>query len=198
MIITVSSFKGGTGKTTSAIHIAAYLNTRKPALLIDGDANRSALEWNARGPGLPFKVIDERLTARYARDFEHVVIDTQARPDDRDLKTLAEGCDLIILPTTPDALSLAALFHTVEALKALKAENFRVLLTILPPKPSRDGDEARALIEERGLPIFEGGIRRFVAFQKAALAGLTVDLVSDPHAGDGWADYQAIGEQLSL
>ncbi|MBK7599657.1 MAG: hypothetical protein IPJ07_14505 [Acidobacteria bacterium] len=68
-------------------------------------------------------------------------------------------------------------------------------LIILPPKPSRDGDEARELIEEKGLPIFEGGIRRFVAFQNAALAGVTVDLASDPHASDGWNDYLEIGRQ---
>ena len=198
MIITIAGFKGGSGKTTTAIHLAAYLNMQKPALLIDGDANRSALEWDSRGPGLPFKVIDERLTARYVRDFEHVIIDTEARPADRDLATLAEGCDLLILPTTPDALSLAALLHTVEALRALKAEHYRVLLTILPPRPSRDGDEARELITEKGLPIFEGGIRRFVAFQKAALASVTVDLASDPHAADGWADYLEIGRQINL
>lgn len=198
MIITIAAFKGGVGKTTTAIHLAAYLNMQKPALLIDGDANRSALEWDSRGPGLPFKVIDEKLTARYVRDFDHVVIDTEARPDDRDLATLAEGCDLLILPTTPDALSLAALLHTVEALKALKADHYRVLLTILPPKPSRDGDEARELIEEKGLPMFEGGIRRFVAFQKAALAGVTVDQANDPHAADGWNDYLEIGKRINI
>lgn len=201
MIITATSFKGGVGKTTTAIHIAAYLNTQKPALLIDGDANRSAIEWASRGPGLPFKVIDERLTARcvgeYAGDRGHVVIDTEARPDERELKTLADGCDLLILPTTPDALSLAALLHAVEALRALKVEHFKILLTIIPPKPSRDGDEARDLIREKGLPVFEGFIRRFVAFQKAALAGTTVDQANDPHAADGWADYQAIGRELN-
>ena len=202
MIITIAGFKGGSGKTTTAIHLAAYLNMQKPALLIDGDANRSALEWDSRGPGLPFKVIDEKAAARYVGDYAgdrgHIVIDTEARPADRDLATLAERCDLLILPTTPDALSLAALLHTVEALRALKAEHYRVLLTVLPPRPSRDGDEARELITEKGLPIFEGGIRRFVAFQKAALAGVTVDLASDPHASDGWADYLEIGKQIKL
>ena len=107
MIITVASFKGGVAKTTSAIHLAAYLQKRGPTLLIDGDPNRSASGWAKRG-SLPFKVIDERQAARFARDFAHVIIDTEARPSEEDLKALADGCDLLIIPTTPDALSLDA------------------------------------------------------------------------------------------
>ena len=59
MIITVTSYKGGVGKTTTAIHLAAYLQTLAPTLLVDGDAIRSATKWNLRseGKGLPFKVI---------------------------------------------------------------------------------------------------------------------------------------------
>ena len=105
MIITVASFKGGVGKTTTAVHLAAYMQEDAPTLLIDGDPNRSASGWNKRG-GLPFKVVDERQAARFARDYEHIVIDTQARPSLEDLEALVDGCDLLIIPTTPDALML--------------------------------------------------------------------------------------------
>ena len=37
MIITIASFKGGVAKTTTAVHLAAYLQDRSPTLLIDGD-----------------------------------------------------------------------------------------------------------------------------------------------------------------
>lgn len=197
MIITVASFKGGVGKTTTAVHLATFLNERAPTLLIDGDPNRSATGWGRRG-SLPFKVVDERQAARHAKDFGNIVIDTQARPTREDLEALAGGCDLLIIPTTPDALSLDALTLTVDVLKELGTERYRILLTMIPPKPSRDGAEARAMLEEASLPVFSGSIRRLSAFQKAALLGVPVSAVKgDPRAASGWEDYSNIGAELS-
>lgn len=120
-------------------------------MLIDGDPNRSATGWAKRG-ALPFRVVDERQAARYARDFEHVVIDTEAQPVREDLEALAGGCDLLVIPSTPDALALDALTLTVEALAEIPGARFRVLLTMVPPRPSRDGDEARAMLEGPACP----------------------------------------------
>ena len=195
MIITVASFKGGVGKTTTAVHLAAYLQKKAPALLVDGDANRSATVWGKRG-GLPFKVVDERQAARYARNYEHVIIDTAARPDEDDLKALAGGCDLLIIPVTPDALALDALMLTVKVLQNIGSDSYRVLLTIIPPRPSRDGEEARSTLQQGTLPLFEVGIRRFVAFQKAALAGVPVFSVRDARAQLAWTDYEKMGKEI--
>lgn len=197
MIVTVASYKGGVGKSTTALHLAAVLNARGPTVVIDGDPNRSASGWAKRG-ALPFKVVDERQASRVVRDDrpEHMVIDTAARPSREDLEALAGGCDMLVLPTTPDALALDALMATVETLQAIGTARFRILLTIVPPKPSRDGDDARALISEAGLPVFAGSVRRLSAFQKAALAGCVVSEVKDPRAADGWGDYEAVGREL--
>lgn len=196
MIVTVASFKGGQAKTTTAVHLTALLNEQKPALLVDGDPNRSATSWSQRKGGLPFKVVDEKQSVRFAKQFEHIVIDTQARPTEEDLRALAEGCDLLILPLTPDALSLDALFLFTDALSKLGANKFRILLTIVPPKPARDGDEAMATLEELKCPTFKTFIRRYKVFQKAALEGVLVKDVNDVHAQDGWSDYVNVSKEL--
>lgn len=195
MIITVASFKGGVGKTTTAVHLAAILQGHKDTLLIDGDPNRSASGWAKRG-ALPFRVVDERQAARFSRDYQNVVIDTQARPSQEDLEALAGGCDLLVIPSTPDALSLDALTLTVHALQNLAPSRYRILLTMVPPKPSRDGEEAREMLEESKLPLFASSIRRISAFQKAALQGVPVCNVKDPRAELGWQDYAAVGEEM--
>ena len=120
MIVTVTGYKGGIGKTTTALHLAAYLQRQAPAVLVDGDLNRSATGWGRNG-SLPFRVVDERQAAKVSREFEHIVIDTAARPVREDLEALVAGCDHLIIPTTPDALALDALVQTVGALEALGA-----------------------------------------------------------------------------
>jgi chromosome partitioning protein len=195
MIVTVASFKGGVGKTTTAVHLAGFLHEEKPALLIDGDPNRSVSGWASRGT-LPFKVVDERQAVRHSRDFEHIVIDTQARPSRDDLKALADGCDLLVVPTTPDAMAIDALRLMVDTLKELETERYRVLITIVPAYPRRDGDEARESLASAGLPLFSSGVREYAAFEKAALQGCLVRDVKDPRAKLGWDDYVAVGKEL--
>ena len=195
MIITIASFKGGVGKSTSALHLATYLQKKAPTLLVDGDLNRSALQWSSAG-NLPFKVVDEKAAVKYARQYEHIVVDSPARPDPEELKTIAEGCDLLVLPTSPDALSMGATLQMISALKSLDAD-YKILLTIIPPKPSKVGLEARASIVNAGLPIFETGIRRLAVFQKAALEGVPVNQVKgDSYSGIAWRCYEQVGSEI--
>lgn len=195
MIITVASFKGGVAKTTTAVHLAAYFQQKTDTLLIDSDPNRSATGWAKRGE-LPFKVVDERQAAKFARDYTSIILDTPARPTQEDLKALAEGCDYVVLPSTPDTLSLDALIQTVDCLKNLNSARFKILLTIVPPFPSKDGEEARKMLEAANLPIFKSQVKRLVVFQKAALEGIPVYNLKDPKAMTAWRDYKSVGEEI--
>ncbi|MEO0534528.1 MAG: ParA family protein [Cyanobacteria bacterium P01_A01_bin.123] len=195
MIITVASFKGGVGKTTTAVHLAAFFQGQGETQLIDADPNRSASGWAQRGE-LPFPVLDEWQAGKQLYPYEHVVIDTQARPTPADLAALANSCDLLVLPTTPDVLALDALVLTVDYLSQIRMQHYQILLTAIPPKPSKAGQEVRDLLAEANLPVFETGIRRLAAFQKAALAGVPVYAVKDPRAEWGWQDYEAVGKEI--
>jgi chromosome partitioning protein len=164
-----------------------------PTLLLDGDRNRSALRWAEPGK-LPFKAVDNRQAAMHIGKYKHVIVDTEAHPEQRDMKVLAGSCDLLILTCTPDSMAIQALEDARLDLGRMGAENYRVLLTIIPPLPNRDGEEARQYLTAQGMPVFQGGIRRIVAFQRAALAGVTVDKIDRDNLG--WEDYARIGEEI--
>lgn len=197
MIVTVASLKGGVGKTTTAIHLAAYLQTLAPTLLVDNDPNRSAIGWNNRSDGgLPFKVVNIHQSAMLSGQYKHGVLDTKARPDSEELKLIAEGCDMLVIPTTPDAMSIEALMNTVETLKTVGVAKFKILITIIPPYPERDGEEARKMLEANGYPLFASGIREAKAFKQAALNGMLVNQIKSPRAAACWEDYSKVGEEL--
>lgn len=195
MIITVASFKGGVGKTTTAIHLAGYLAKKGSTLLVDGDPNRSCSDWAMAG-ALPFQTIDVMQIAKFAGRYDHTVIDTKARPDEKDLKVLATGCDLLVLPTTPDAMSLKATLKMLSALAELDTNTYKILLTMIPPPPSHDGRDAARVLTENNLPVFKTQIRRFVAYKKAALHGLLVRDTKDINAREAWSDYQKFGKEI--
>jgi chromosome partitioning protein len=198
MIVTVASNKGGVGKTTTAIHLAAYLQQLAPTLLVDNDPNRSSTGWASRSEGgLPFRVVDVNRSVKVARDFEHIVFDTKARPDRDELKTLAEGCDLMVIPTTPDAMSIEALMGTVDTLRSLGVGQYKILITIIPPYPERDGEDARAMLDSNGYPLFSAGIREAKVFKTAALRGVVVNELKGPRAVVCWEDYAKVGAELT-
>ena len=189
MIISIASFKGGVGKTTIAFHLAAYLARKGKTLLIDGDPNRSATVWSERG-SLPFDVADA-LHGETVPAF--VILDTPARPSAEELKTISDDSDLVIIPVTPDLLSISALLLITDALSEFSASNYRILLTQIPPR-SNAGRDARTLLTEQGLPVLKSEIRRRAVFAHAVLKGTTVDKLRE--GADAWKDIQSLGKEI--
>lgn len=195
MLITVAGFKGGVGKTTTAVHLACYFAQKGTTLLVDGDPNRSATGWSKRGQ-LPFKVVDLMQAALYSPKFEHIIIDTAARPNSEDLEALADGCNLLVLPTTPDALAIDALMQTVDLLQSLGSDRYKILLTMIHPKPVKMAEQARAALSDAELPLFKSNIRRLICYEKASLEGVPVYDVKDRMAKSAWEDYLTVGKEI--
>jgi len=195
VFITVASYKGGVGKTTTAVHLAAVLQKQGPTLLIDGDPNRSATAWAKRG-GFPFQIADEKEGAYQAHYFQHVVIDTEARPGSADFETLAKGCDLLVIPTVPASLDTDALILTLQAARRLAPDKYRVLLTKVPPPPETDGPQLREVLLAQSIPVFTAEIPRLKSFERAAASGVPVyGVTDDPRAKRAWEAYEAAGRE---
>ncbi len=197
MIITIASLKGGVGKTTTAVHLSAYLQHQADTLLIDAAPNHSATGWGKRGK-FPFDVVDEWSSPGDRRHYAHVVIDTQLRPKPDELLALAESCDLLLLPTTLDVLALDALVILLENLKALSITHYQLLLTLVPSKPSRDAEQIKTILTNAQLPLCTTSIRQLSVFQKAAQTGVLVYDLKEPKALEAWDSYQQVGQELLL
>jgi chromosome partitioning protein len=74
--------------------------------------------------------------------------------------------------------------------------NYKILLTIVPLKPSRAGEEALSFFAEENLPHYPFTIRRFSAYQRAALSGCAVYESKDRSSKTAWGDYQKLGGEI--
>ncbi len=81
-IITVTGYKGGVGKSTTAVHVATFFSELGKTILVDDDLNRTALSWAERGSNsvsFPFSVVSEKQAMKSIGGNDYVVIDTPAR-----------------------------------------------------------------------------------------------------------------------
>ena len=195
MNIGVVNIKGGVGKTTTSVHLAAYLQTQAPTVLFDGDPSHNALAWQERGDGFPFRIADLRAALKIAGTFTHSVTDTGLAPTDDDIKYLAEVCDLMVVPTTPRPLDTDGLKQTIQAFQRLGIKHYKVLITSTPPANEPEGAELMDLLQELAVPQFKTGIPRLKAFVKASGLGVIVSEVKDPRSDRGWNAYGDVGKE---
>src|SRR5215208_5889151 len=203
MILTVTSHKGGVAKTTTAMHLGAYLERRDgegSTVVVDADPNGSALGWARRGRGqLGFSVVSsqEAQERGVGREFANVVVDTQGRPRGEGLRRLVAQCDMLVVPTTPEAGSTETIMQMARDIEELGGPaEYRVLLTIVKWY-NRRAAQARRSLEKRGVQLFSSEIRDRAAFATAELRGLPVYEIKGKGARDGWADYEAVGREVT-
>jgi hypothetical protein len=140
--VAIISQKGGAGKTTLAIHLAAVATRAgRVSLLIDTDPQASASQGAEWRQGAPPEVIDSappRIPAKIAaaaqQGAELIVIDTPPHADLAASKA-AECADLVLIPCRPSAFDLAAMRTTLRLVELLSRPAF-VVFTAGPPSAS--------------------------------------------------------------
>ena len=201
MFITVCGQKGGVAKTCTSIHLASVWHSEgKKVCIVDADKNRSALAYSSRG-NLPFPVFPVSSAAKASRSSEIVITDGQASSDQEELKHLAYGSDLVILPTTAKARSVELTVELASLLSNLKV-NHAVVIVKVDFRQQKAAQQAKAALENFGLYVFDTFIPLLSAFDKAEASGNAVfeavdDLGrSDPRRMTGWSAYCSIASQI--
>lgn len=183
MIISLASLKGGSGKTTLSVHLAAAIAAGgRRVVLIDADPQGSASDWSAaREDTPPFPVVGmarntlHRDLVPILEDYDHCVIDTPPRVSALARSALLAS-DLVLIPVQPSSYDVWAAAETVQLIseaQGFKPEirgafvvNRRIPNTVI----GRDVIEA---LQDYELPMLPTAIAQRVAYAESS-AGYTV------------------------
>jgi chromosome partitioning protein len=139
-VISMSSTKGGGGKTTLAAHLAveALSHQDGPVAIIDTDPQASLAEWwNLRQAETPAFIkttlqgLPAQLKALGEADYGLVLIDTPGA-DVSFTRSILKHCDVAIVPSRPSPLDLGTLSRTVEMIEAEGKPLMFVLNAVTP------------------------------------------------------------------
>lgn len=200
-IISVINYKGGVGKSTTAIHLAyaLALGSKKNVALVDADPNRSsiaglgAIEYSE---AVPLRVVNE-FEALAVKNCDQFVVDTKARPSEDDLQSIVRSSTLIIVPTATVADEIRVTLDTIRLLQNAGANQYRVLLTKAPTTfNSARIQEARELLKQFGVPTFQSIVRSYVAYNDAFSQRIPVCNLKGGSSGKAWTDYQDLAKEV--
>jgi chromosome partitioning protein len=180
MIVVVAGLKGGVGKTTTSVYLAALAaSNRRSATLVDADPQASAAEWIEGAGDEHFERVDlieaptERLLAKALAQIdgdEVAIVDTPAG-NERLLGSAIDAADSIVVPTRIGGVET----HRVEAVLEMVPRRRPAGLVISSARTyTRDYQDVVAAWEEAGVPVW-GSIPERVAIAAGPEAWLSDD-----------------------
>ncbi|WP_412497261.1 ParA family protein [Vibrio fluvialis] len=181
MIIAVAHNKGGVGKSTIAVNIAAVL---KPDVIIDQDTHQSIMVINQLRKTAPFQVVTSKSKAElinHLKQSDHgktILIDCGGF--DSDLNRIAiAAADLVIIPANDDTTELIGLRNFEDVLAQVSKEMDKhivghVLFNRVHPNRKRFDSVESFLSNAKHMTRLETIIPRYQHFPDAIAHGLGV------------------------
>lgn len=181
-LVVVANQKGGEGKTTVAVNLAAQLAASQRVLVVDLDPQGSVAHWNAAAERanrpLPFDTTatsDAGVLPRLrGAAYDWVIVDSPGKLGADATAAAVAVADFVVLPTTSVApVTLMPLLETIDRLVKPAGIPYAVVLNRLDPRASNDGAEAETAFEKLNIPYFKTTVRSYKAHQTASGSGLT-------------------------
>lgn len=205
-LIAVVDEKGGVGKTTTAMSLAAICSEASRTLVVDVDPQGSASWWaeNA-GERLPFDFTTEKdpgvlksVRDVAAGEYDVVIVDTPGSLEGAQiLSTVLANADYVIVPTEPAALAVMPLIRTVRTLIGPSGVNYRVLVNKVDGRALGQRDEAFAMLDAQGIRRFRASTRQLTAHAYAPAQGIVVtQYARDRYSIEAASEYRAVALEM--